>query len=133
MKWHLTHLPSLHALDAERMVFVTKDSQDHTKIVAEIYHVKHIHQKLVFTKIEIGSNEDLYLTDCVFLVHEQLMYFALNKRTKSSEPHVVEIVGFDLANEQNNTMKPIGRAIRSNTQVRHMQVAADQFLAAFTM
>jgi len=67
MKWHLTHLPSLHALGNDKMIFVTKASQDHTKIVAEIYSVKHIESKLVFGSLEIGSNEDLYLTDCVFL------------------------------------------------------------------
>ena len=51
-------------------------------------------------KIEIGTNERLYPTDCVSFLGtglDKILYVALNKRTKASEPHSVEIHAFDLA------------------------------------
>ena len=50
-------------------------------------------------KIDIGTNERLYPTDCVTFVaagQEKILYVALNKRTKASEPHSVEIHAYDL-------------------------------------
>lgn len=51
-------------------------------------------------KIDIGTNERLYPTDCVTFVaagQEKILYVALNKRTKASEPHSVEIHAYDLS------------------------------------
>lgn len=95
MKWHLTHLPSLHSVvESNQIVFVSKDLKDHTKIVALVYSVVDCAQQILMT-LEIGSNEDQYLTDCVFCsAGPQQWFFALNKRTKASEPFVSEVVVF---------------------------------------
>jgi len=53
---------------------------------------------------------------------------ALNKRTKTSEPYTVEIVQFT-----DKTYKILGRAIRKNTTVRHLQQVTPKYLAAFTI
>ena len=44
--------------------------------------------------MEVGSNEDQYLTDCVCLQIGSFLFIALNKRTKASEPFISEIVSF---------------------------------------
>lgn len=44
------------------------------------------------------------------------MVIALNKRTKASEPYISEIVQFAA-----KSYKVLGRAIRNNTTVRHLE------------
>ena len=51
-------------------------------------------------KLEIGDNEKLYPTDCVSVVASGIFYIALNKRTKSSEPHATEIHAYDLGTKK---------------------------------
>ena len=49
-------------------------------------------------RIDIGNNERQFPTDCVSTVtrNGDLLYVALNKRTKSSEPSSVEVHAYDL-------------------------------------
>jgi len=123
----LTHLPSIHKFGEGFIVFITKSETDHTKIVAIVYRTDDIGNKPIQT-LNVGSNEDLYPTDCVFAGIDQRIYIALNKRTKSSEPYMTEIVCFLFGQD-----RVIGRATRSLTTIRALEKATSKYLAAFTL
>jgi hypothetical protein len=76
----------------------------------------------------IGSNESQYPTDCVFKAINDTIVIALNKRTKSSEPYSSEIIQFSP-----RTFRVSGTALRTKTTTRHLDVACDRYLAAFTI
>jgi hypothetical protein len=37
IKWHISHLPSLHMYDNDKVVFITKSENDDTQIIALVY------------------------------------------------------------------------------------------------
>ena len=90
-------MPSLSDVSANEYALISKSESDHQKIVA-VFYDKRTHMEL--HKIEIGDNEKLYPTDCVTVVAKGLFFIALNKRTKSSEPHATEIHTYDLNTKQ---------------------------------
>ena len=58
----------------------------------------------------------------------ETIIIALNKRTKSSEPYLSEIIQFTP-----KSYKVSARAIRSKTTARHLAVACQNYLAVFTI
>jgi hypothetical protein len=126
-KWHISHLPSLHEYGPDKIVFITKSQTDDTQIMALVFMADDVGKNPI-AQFVIGSNESLYPTDCIFKCVEDTIVIALNKRTKSSEPHSSEIFQFCP-----DTFRPVGRAVRSKTTTRHLEVACEQFLAAFTI
>jgi hypothetical protein len=114
MKWHFSHLPSLHQY-LDKVVFISKSVSDHTQIVGLIYEESEI-GKNPLVQFQIGSNEGKFLTDCVFREISDGFVVALNKRTKASEPYISEIVQYAA-----KSFKVLGRAIRNHTTVRHIE------------
>ena len=93
--WKISHMPSLQDVNATEYVLISKSETENQKIVAIFYDkVSHMETRRLY----IGDNEKLYPTDCVSMVSasESLFYVALNKRTKSSEPHSTEVLAYDL-------------------------------------
>ena len=88
-------MPSLQDVSPSEYMLISKSAEDHQKIMGVFYDkMSHMETR----KIEIGDNERQYPTDCVSTVSQNgdLLYVALNKRTKASEPHACEIHAYDL-------------------------------------
>jgi hypothetical protein len=89
-------MPSLQDISATEYMLLSKNEEEHS-VIEGIFYDKATHMER--RKLEIGTNERLFPTDCVSFVAEgrdNIMYVALNKRTKASEPHAVEIHAYDL-------------------------------------
>lgn len=86
-------MPSLHEYGHDKIVFITKSQADDTQIMALVFMADSVGKNPI-AQFAIGSNESLYPTDCVFKCVEDTILIALNKRTKSSEPHNSEIIQF---------------------------------------
>ena len=39
-KWHISHLPSLHVYNEDKIIFITKSETDDTQIIALIYSIE---------------------------------------------------------------------------------------------
>ena len=94
-RWKISHMPSLQSISAKEYMIVSKSELDHQKIIAVFFDkMTHIETR----RLEIGDNERQYPTDCVSAISQSgdLLYVALNKRTKSSEPFSVELHAYDL-------------------------------------
>ena len=74
---------------------ISKSKSDHQKIEA-VFFDKANHMET--RSLPVGDNERLYPTDCVSCVslNQEILYIALNKRNKASEPHACEITAYNL-------------------------------------
>jgi hypothetical protein len=55
-KWHISHLPSLHEYNSDKVVFITKSQNDDTQIVALVFAKDSI-GKNPLSQFTVGSNE----------------------------------------------------------------------------
>ena len=84
MKWKISHLPSLQEISDDEYLFISKDERDPNSVVAAVYDMD---TNKVIRSFFIGSNENMYPTDCVSAVNNYILYVALNKRSKASDPY----------------------------------------------
>ena len=84
-KWKISHMPSLQDVSDTEYLFLSKSEEEHHKILG-IFYDKGTHMET--RRLEIGDNEGVYPTDCVHCLSTtgEILYVALNKRTKASEP-----------------------------------------------
>ena len=94
-RWKISHMPSLQDVSASEYMLISKSEIDNQKIIG-VFYDKMTHMET--RRIEVGDNERLYPTDCVSTVSQNgdLLYVALNKRNKASEPQSCEIHAYDL-------------------------------------
>lgn len=81
-------------------------------------------------RIDVGDNERQYPTDCVSTVSRNgdLLYIALNKRNKASEPYSCEIHAYDLTSNLE-----IGFVCKQATTCRFIAEATGDFVAVFML
>jgi len=120
-------MPSLQDISNSEYVLLTKSEADHQIILAVFYN-KMTHMET--RRLEIGNNERLHPTDCVSYLapNGNLLYVALNKRTKSSEAHATEIHAYDLS-----TNMEIGFISKRETTCRYISQATEHYIAAFLL
>lgn len=126
--WKISHMPSLQDISASEYCLITKsEGADHDKIVAVFYDkTTHIETR----RLDIGGNEKIYPTDCVSTMSRSgdILYVALNKRTKSSEPHAAEIHAYDLTSNLE-----IGFITKQASTCRFLCQATENYLGAFML
>lgn len=120
-------MPSLQDVSASEYMLMSKSEQDNTKIIG-VFYDKMTHMET--RRIEVGNNERQFPTDCVSTVtrNGDLLYVALNKRTKSSEPHACEIHAYDLTSNLE-----IGYVCKQDTTCRFICEATGDYVAVFLL
>lgn len=120
-------MPSLQDISPVEYLFISKSTEEHQKIQG-VFFDKKTHMET--RRLEIGDNEKQHATDCVHCLSSSgdILYVALNKRTKASEPHTAEIHAFDLTSNLE-----IGYVCKEATTCRFISQVTEKYVIAFML